>query len=290
MRSFAWAPARSVAEAIDLLARHGEGAHVMAGGTALVLLMKQGLVEPSAVIGLGGVDEMRGIAEADGELVIGGAVRLRAIETSTIVRRVAPVLAEAVGRVATIRIRNQATLGGNLAHADPAQDPPPVLLALDAKIDLAGPGGTRTLPLDELFVDVFETAIKPGEILTAIRVPLPPRGTRLAYTKFLPRSVDDYATVSVAARLDLAADGTIADARVALGAVGPVPVRARAVEAALRGRRPDGPTLDAAAELVDEAIDPIDDVRASAAYRREMARVWTARTLRQLAAGTEVAT
>jgi carbon-monoxide dehydrogenase medium subunit len=255
----------------------------MAGGTSLALLIKQNLVAPAVVIGLRRVPGLTAIEiDGDGWLRIGALVPLRAVERDATVRQRWPGLADAVGRVATVRIRNQATLGGNLAHADPAQDPPPMLLALDARAEISGPSGSRELPLDELFVDVFETALAEDEVLVAVRVPPSPTAARTTYLKFLPRTVDDYATVAVAARAATNTDGRLTDVRVALGAVGPVPVRIRAIEAALEGRPAnqarDG-LLTEAAGLVADAIDPVDDGRGSAAYKRDLARVLTARAL-----------
>jgi carbon-monoxide dehydrogenase medium subunit len=184
--------------------------------------------------------------------------------------------------VATVRIRNQGTVGGNLAHADPAQDPPPMLMALDAEVTLMSRRVQRRVPLDALFVGYLTTVIEPGEVLTAIHVPPLARGTRAAYTKFLPRTHDDYATVSVAARLRLDDAGRCEDVRVALGGAAPTPLRARAVEDALRGETLSDQRIAEAAALVLDMVDPPDDARGSSAYKRRMARVWTERSLRQL--------
>lgn len=272
-------------EALELLRRYGEDAHVMAGGVSLVLLMEQGLVRPGHVVGLRGIAALRGIArDPDGALRIGATVTHREAEVSPLVREHCAALAETFAHVATIRIRNQGTVGGNLAHADPAQDPPPMLLALDAAVRVAGAGGAeRTVALDGFFTDVFETSLRPAELITSVRVPRLPAGSRAAYLKFLPRTLDDYATVSVAAVLASDAGGTCTHARIALGAVGPVAFRAKQAEAALVGRRVDARTVTEAAELAAAAADPLDDLRGPAAYKRRMAAVWTARALRQVA-------
>lgn len=286
MSGFGYLRPADLGSALGLLGEHGDDAHLLAGGTSFMLLYRQGLIEPGVVIDLAGIDALRGIRQLDdGTLGIGALCSLRTVETDPLVAAIAPDLARTVARVATIRIRDQATIGGNLAHADPAQDPPPMLLALDASVVLRGPGGERTVPLAEFFVDVFETVVQPGEILTEIRVPVPSPASRFGYRKFLPRTADDYATVCVAGRLDVAADGTVADARIALGGVGPTPIRASEVEAALRGARLAD--LDPAEQAagVAEAIDPVDDVRGSADYKRDMAVLWTSRLLRSLAGG-----
>lgn len=286
MRAFAYVPVVDLEQAIELLTRHGEDAHLMAGGTALILLLKQGLVEPAVVVGLGGLADLARIRIVGGVLEIGALASLHRVERDPLVLGHSPVVAATVARVATIRIRNQATLGGNLVHADPAQDPPPILLAHDAQVVLRGPAGQRTLPLTEFFVDVFETSIAKDEILSVIRVPRPSPASRFASVKFLPRTVDDYATVSVAVRLDIGPAGLIDDVRIALGNAGAVPYRSLAAEAVLRGSLPSAALIEETASLAGETSDPVDDIRGTAAYKREMVRVWTARAL-EMAWGRE---
>lgn len=272
----------SLAEALDLLARYGEDAHLVAGATAFTLLWRQGLLRPGHVIGLRHIAALGGITGSSGGLVIGATVTHRAIEHSADVAEYCPAITRTFASVATVRVRNQATVGGNLAHGDPAQDPPPMLMALGAEVVATSKAGERVIAVDDLFVDVFTTSLLPGEIITSVRFPALARGTRATYLKFLPRTADDYATVSVAAALRLANDGTVADVRVALGAAGPTPRRARSVEDALRGARPDAKRIADAAARVDADIEPFDDVRGSAAYKRDMARVWTGRALASL--------
>ena len=272
---------RSVVEALALLDRYGDDAHLMAGGTATVLLMREGLLRPGHVIGLRAIDELRGITPTpDGGLRIGAMATHRAVERSPEARRYSPALTDAFASVATVRIRNQATVGGNLAHADPAQDPPPMLAALNATVSIRSARGERSLPIDDLAVDHFTTSLAQDEIITGVVLPPIEPGSRETYLKFLPKTADDYATVSVAATLRFAPDGTIAETRIVLGAVGPTPIRARRVEDALRGQ-PATRVRDAV-ELVRDEIDPIDDLRGSAAYKRDMARVWTGRALAQV--------
>jgi carbon-monoxide dehydrogenase medium subunit len=206
----------------------------------------------------------------------------RQLELSPDVQAYCPALSVTFGHVATVRIRNQGTLGGNLAHADPAQDPPPMLIALDAQVVLKSRAGERSLPLDEFFVDYLTTTLQPGEFLSAIRLPPLAVGTRATYLKFLPRTHDDYATVSVGATLRVDADGRCEDVRVALGGAAGVPLHARLVEDALRGQVLTDQNITDAAALVLDLVDPPDDARGSAAYKRRMARVWTERALRQL--------
>jgi carbon-monoxide dehydrogenase medium subunit len=286
--AFRYVRPATLEEAIGALADADGEAHLMAGGTSLALLMKNGLVSDGLIVDLGGIAGLDDIRVADGgALEIGALASLRRVERDPIVRERQPALAAAVSRVATVRIRNQGTLGGNLAHADPAQDPPAMLLALDAAVEVSGPDGSRTLPLGHLFVDVFETSLAPDEILTTVRVPAAAPGTRARYEKFLPRTADDYATVSVAARVTVDG-GAIADARVVVGAAGPTPIRVTAAEEALRGRPTDEVDLEAVAAAARDAVDPVDDARGSADYKREMAGVWAARAVgRLLADGTD---
>jgi carbon-monoxide dehydrogenase medium subunit len=273
----------SLQETFDLLTTYGEDAHLMAGGTALVLLLQQGLVQPGHVVGLRNVAELQGIRRLeDGGLQIRAMATHRQAEVSPDVQAYCGALAHNFSRVATIRIRNQGTVGGNLAHADPAQDPPPMLIALGAEAVVSSRQGQRRIPLDEFFVDYFETAMQPGEVLESIDLPALPAGTRVTYKKFLPRTQDDYATVSVAAALNLGQDSVCQDLRVALGAAGTTPIRARAVENALRGQHLDAQKIKDAAALVRDEVDPLDDLRGSAGYKREMARVWTQRAIQEL--------
>ncbi len=258
-------------EAVALLGRFGDEATVLAGGTAFVLLWKQGLIRPAHVVDIHGLAELRAIARLpDGGLRIGALATHRDAERHPAVASYCPALAETFRHVATIRVRNQATVGGNLAHADPAQDPPVMLLALDAVAVVRSSRGGRRIPLASFFVDLMETSLAPDELLTEVLVPPLAAGTRAVYRKFLPRTADDYATVSVAA-VRLPGGGV----RVALGGAAPTPVRALACERALMG----GVAAAEAVALVDDAIDPLDDSRGSAAYKRRMARVWTTRAL-----------
>ncbi len=274
--SFDYHAATSVEEARAYLARYGEDAIVMAGGTSVVVLMKQGLLRPAHVVSVRGIAPLRGIARDDGALRIGAVATLREAERSALVRAYCAALADAFAAVATVRIRNQATVGGALAHADPAQDPPVILVALGAEVETSA----RRVPLDGFCTDVLTTVLGADELITAVRVPAMPPGASATYLKFLPRTQDDYATVSVGAVVARGADGAVTHLRVALGAVGPTVLRATAVEAALTGTRPNDRTIAEAAALARDAVEPFSDGRGSAAYKREMARVWTERALR----------
>ncbi len=282
--SFTYHEPGTIDEAAALLATYGPDAVALAGGTAFAILYRGRLIRPAHVVGLRRCDALRGIrADANG-LWIGALATHREVERSAVVRAHHAAIADTFARIATVRIRHQATVGGNLAHADPAQDPPPALIAFGATVTVAGPGGARRdIAVDELFVDHLTTSLVEGEIIVGVRIPPVAAGTRATYLKFLPRSQDDYATVSVAATLRLDGDGRVASARVALGAVGPTPVRARAVEDAITGQRPSSALFADAAALVRDAIAPLDDARGSAAYKRDMALVWTRRALERVA-------
>jgi carbon-monoxide dehydrogenase medium subunit len=277
---FSYRRPESLAEAIELLEEHGDDARPLAGGTALVLLMRQGLVRPEVVVSLDRIAELGGISATEDGVRIGATATHREAETSPIVLDAAPLLVKTLSHVATIRIRNVGTVGGNLAHADPNQDPPVTLIAHAATVTLAGPDGERVVPVEDFFVDYYETDRSPSELLTAIDVPRLPAGTGATYLKYLPRSAEDYATVSVAAavRLDDGGERCV-EARVALGSVAGVPVRARAVESALVGNAPDDELIREAAALVVDEVDPIPDARGSAEYKREMAAVFVRRAL-----------
>src|SRR5438067_12201991 len=216
MRPFEYVEPETLEEALEILAGDPDDTLVMAGGTSHVILMKQALVRPERVLGLRRIAELRDIGPTDEGLSLGALATHGALARSQAVRDHAAALAATFAAVATVRVRNQATLGGNLAHADPAQDPPPMLIALGAEVVATSAAGERTIPVDDLFVDVFTTSLRADEILTAVRCPALAPGTRATYLKFLPRTADDYATVSVAATLRLADDGHVADVRVAL--------------------------------------------------------------------------
>ena len=272
----------TIDEALDLLDKYGEDARPISGGTALVLLMEQRLVRPEHLVALGRVPELRRLDAGNGALHVGAAVPHRQVETSSVARDQWPLLAEAYSRVATVRIRNMATVGGGLAHADPNQDPPAALIALDARVVATSRKGRREIPIEELFQGYYETSLEPGEVITEVIVPRPARPQRWAYLKFLPRTADDYPTIAVAAALDIV-DGRCQDARIALNAAGPTPIRARAAEDVLRGQTLSPELFRAAAATVPPLTDPTSDHRGSANYKRRMAEVFTRRALEQAA-------
>lgn len=274
---FEYRRAASVDEALDLLAEAGDEARLLAGGHSLLPLMRLRLARPSTLVDIGRVDELSYIREDDGHLALGALTRHHDVQHSSLLRERCPLLAHTAGLVGDPQVRHRGTLGGSVAHGDPASDPPAALLALDAEFVLRGPGGERTVPAEEFFVGPFMTALAPGEILVEIRVPAPPEGHGWSYVKF-HRRAQDWAIVGVAAVVE--ADGDV----VSRGAVGltnmdAVPRRADAVEEGLPGTGRDA--LGSLADRADEGADPPDEAQASADYRRHLSRVLTRRALEE---------
>lgn len=280
MNAFDYRAPRTVDEALAILSEYGDDARAIAGGTALVTMMRQHLVRPGCLVSLRDVAGLDRIEVANGSLSLGALCTHREAEVSPLLGERLPVLAETFGRVATVRIRHMATLGGALAHADPNQDPPVTLLALGARVEIRSAGGRRELPIDELFRDYYESALEPGELIVAVTVPVLPARTGAAYLKFLPRTADDYATVAVATVVTLEPDGErCREARIALGSVGVTPLRGRAGEALLSGERGSEGVFRAAGQAARGEVDPLTDHRGSAAYKREMVAVMVERAL-----------
>ena len=281
MRLFEYHRPTTVTETAGLMSELGEDAVLLAGGTSLMNMAKLGMAEPEHVIALRDVRELHGLSEDAGGLRFGAMATLRDVETSELVRELAPGLAEAAHEVATVRIRNQATVGGNLVHADPSQDLPPMLMVHDAVARITGPAGVREVPVSDLFLGFFETVLEPDEILDSVVVPAAARGLRTGYLKFLPRTRDDYCTIAVAAGLTVT-DGRVDVARIAVAGGGSIPVRCREAEDALVGSDVDPASLAAVAEVVPGLLDPISDGRGSSDYKRAMAQVCTERLLQRL--------
>ena len=282
MNAFDYRVPRTLDEALAILREYGEEARVIAGGTALVTMMRQRLVRPSCLVSLRQVQGLDRIEATNGALRLGALVTHREAETSPLIRERLPVLSETFRRVATIRIRHMATIGGALAHADPNQDPPVTLMALGARVEIRGTGGQRELPLREFLRDYYETALEPAELVTGVTVPLLPAASGAVFIKFLPRTADDYATVAVAATITLEPDGErCREARIALGSVGVTPLRGRAAEGLLSGERLSENLLHAVGEAVKGEVDPLSDYRGSATYKREMAAVMVGQALTQ---------
>jgi carbon-monoxide dehydrogenase medium subunit len=259
-------------KAFAALEKHGENARVIAGGTSLLIMMRQRLLMPKVVIGLGRIPKFGRITyHARDGLRIGAGARHRDIELFPAVQKHYPLLHETFRKVAQPRIRNMGTVGGNLAAGDPLTDPGASLIALDAEVTLTSSKGQRTVPLNQFFVDYYQTALEPAELLTEIHVP-PPVRPGWAHIKFTPRSIEDFATVGVALTLS-AKQGICEDIRIGLNSVASTIVHARKAEEVLRGQPVTGAVLREMGEVAARECDPSDDNRGSADYKREMVKV-----------------
>jgi CO/xanthine dehydrogenase FAD-binding subunit len=285
VRDFEYHAPRTLDEAIALLERYEANARLLAGGTDLVIQMTDRLVSPEHVIDLKEIEELKRFEwDAETGLTIGAAVPFRRLETSPEVRRYYPGMYEAAAEVGSWQIRNQATPGGNLCTASPACEIGPILYALDAKVEIAGPKGRRRLPIQQFITGVRRTVLEPDELLLSIHVPHPGERAASHYIKLKERQKMDIAFVGVAAAVELEpGDGMVREARIALGAVAPTPVRAPRAEATLRGKRLTDELLAEAGQEAARTASPIEDVRASVEYRTEMVDVLTRRALRQAA-------
>lgn len=267
----------TLAEALELLGSV-DGARPLAGGQSLLPTMKMRMASPAALVDLGRIAELSGV-ERDGEtLRIGATTRYADVAASDAVREGCPLLVECIEQIGDAQVRNVGTVGGAVAHMDPAADLPTALMALDAGIEVAGPGGERTVPAGEFFLALFTTALQPGELVTALRVPVPASTEGSAYLKH-PHPASRYAVVGVAARVEVAGDAC-SGAALAVGGVTGVPVRARAAEEKLVGRAPDPEALAGAADAAADALDdPMGDDYASGEYRVHLATVLARRAL-----------
>jgi carbon-monoxide dehydrogenase medium subunit len=275
---FAYLAARTVDEAVDVLGRHPDEAKLLAGGQSLIPMMKLRLAAPEILVDVSRIADLAYVREENGHLAIGALTRESDLETDALVGRRYPILADTCRVIADPIVRNLATVGGNLAHADPANDHPATMLALRARVVAVGPNGTRTIPIDDFFLDTFETALDPAEILTAVHVPAPVERSGGAYLK-LERKVGDYGIAGAAAYLVLDANGTVRQAGIGLTNVGPKPLRAADAESFLAGLTPTEENLRGAAERAAAASEPTSDLRGPADYKRAVVRTLTFRAL-----------
>jgi aerobic carbon-monoxide dehydrogenase medium subunit len=274
---FEYHRAGTVQEAVSLLARYGEEAKLLAGGHSLLPLMKFRLAEPKHLIDVRRIPELSGIREDRGGLVIGAATPHHTLETSPLVRQRLPMLAEAAAQIGDAQVRNMGTIGGSLAHADPAADLPAVMLALGAELVALGPKGLRTIPVDDFFLKLLTTSLAPGEMLTEVRIPFLPSGSGGAYEKF-PHPASRYPIVGVAATVTVT-DGKVSAARIGITGVAAKAVRAKAAEAALAGQAPDEGAIRAAAGKATEGLAVRSDPRMTEAYWRSLTATFTRRAL-----------
>ena len=269
----------SLADVLALLARHGDEARVLAGGHSLVPAMKLRLAEPRVLVDLSRVAELRGISEKDGRIVIGAMTTHAELASSALLAAKCPLFAETAPQIGDLQVRNRGTIGGSLAHADPAADWPPVALALDAEIEVAGPSGLRTIPVTAFFTDIMQTALGPGEVLRAIRVR--PTGTSVAYVK-TEQKASGFALCGVAAVVDRAANRVA----VAITGIATTPFRASQVERALEGGPFTADRIAEAARAAAAGAQLLSDMHGSAEYRAHLAQVNVQRAIARAFART----
>lgn len=276
--AFEYAAPKSLPEAIALLQQHGEDAKILAGGHSLIPLMKLRLAQPAYLIDINKIPGLDYIKEQDGELRIGALTRESSIDASQLVQTRYPLLADTARVIADPLVRNLATVGGNIAHADPANDHPATMLAYNASVVVVGPRGERVIPISNFFIDLFLTDLGQDEILTEIRIPTPLARSGGAYIK-LERKVGDYATAAVAAQITLDEAGVCQYVGIGLTAVSSVPLKATRSEDALRGQPLTDEAIRHAAQLASEDCDPTADLRGSVEYKRAMVKELTRRAL-----------
>ena len=276
--SFGYVAARSVEEALELVAKHAEDGKLLAGGHSLIPAMKLRLQSPRTLIDLGTVPGLRGVRQDTAELVIGALTVHADVAASELVRKHLPGLAEAASVIGDVQVRNRGTIGGSVAHADPAADLPVILTALNATFVAQSPTGTRTIGVDDFFTDFYTTALNANEILTEIRIPIPSSGTGTAYAK-LPHPASGYVVVSAAVLITRHASGTCTSARIAIGGLGSGPLRAIPAEMELQGKPLTSQVIAAAAAKAAEETDPVEDAYASTEYKQHVATVYARKAI-----------
>jgi carbon-monoxide dehydrogenase medium subunit len=277
-QSFDYTVATSLSEAVNLLQKHGDGAKLVAGGHSLIPMMKLRLAAPEMLIDIGRLSELAYINEDQGVVRIGALATHHMIEASEVVRRRCSALAEAAATIGDVQVRNKGTIGGSIAHADPAADYPASLLAFDATVVILGPKGERTVPAADFFVDMLTTSLQPGEIVREIQFQSPSGKAASAYLK-MAQKASGFAICGAAAVVEMDANGTIAKLGVGLTGVGNRAFRARAVEQALKGQQPGAAVLRAACEKAADGVTALDDIHASGEYRLDLARIYARRAL-----------
>jgi len=283
IRSFDLLQPHSLPEAVGLLAQHGDEARVIGGGTTLVILMKQRALYYPYLVDLQTIPGLNQITVENDGVRIGALVTHRMIELSPVVRRAFPVVAKAFSCIGNVRVRQTASIGGNLAHADYRLDPPPSLLALGAQVSTFGPNGARTIPLNQFFRGMYETALEPGEILTDIKIPNQPVNSRAVYLRFCTLSANDWPCLGVAALLRKE-KGRCQELRLSLGGVAATPLLITGLEFT-KDLALDAGVMEKIQNMVDEQIAPFADLRGSEWYKRRMARLFVRQAITQLNGG-----
>ena len=272
MRKFDYQKVVTLEEALDALLNSKGASFFMAGGTDLLVKIKEGVIDPRRVIDLKGIPEMDGFSLSKDHISIGALTTIRTLESSPELRKKVPLLARAAAKLGSVQVRNRATLGGNLCNGAPSAETAPALLALDARAEIYGKGGRRFVDLRDFFLGPGSTILEKGELLTSLKIPLAGKPHGAVYYNLTTRKAMDIAFVGVAVLLEIDEDKRISKARIALGAVAPTPIRAPSAEKVLEGRHPDAETIRESAELAARSSSPISDLRASADYRREMVK------------------
>ncbi|MGB2602320.1 MAG: xanthine dehydrogenase family protein subunit M [Candidatus Sulfotelmatobacter sp.] len=276
--AFEYLRPNTIPEAITLLRQHGDDAKILSGGQSLIPMMKLRIARPGYLIDINRISGLSYIKEEDGFLKIGGLTREAELEASPLIRSKYPILIDTAHVIADPQVRNLATVAGNLAHGDPANDHPATMLALGAQVVATGSRGERVIPIEEFFLSLFSTALQPDEILTEIRVPLALPHSGGAYFK-LERKVGDFATAAVAAQVTLDANGTVQKVGVALTNVGPTPIKAKKAEDFLHGKKLDEANIRQAAQLAADDAQPSSDLRGPAEYKKGLVKELAKRAL-----------
>ena len=285
MRPFEILEPGSVAQASSLLRQHGDAAKLIAGGTAVTLLLKEGLLSPDYLISTARLPQMDHLRAGSNGLEVGAGITLRSLERSPLVREGFPALVQALAGIGNVRIRHAATLGGHLAHADPRLDLPPVLITLGARARCQRDGEAREVPVADLFLGPYETCLAPDEIITGVTVPSVPKRAASAFLRYAPSSPTDWPLVNVAVLLGLDAAGRCDRLEIGLGCVAGRPLRVPGPETGLLGERLTAGALRALAEGCAARADPVSDLRGSADYKREMVKVFVRRAVEAAARG-----
>ncbi|MDI3328946.1 MAG: xanthine dehydrogenase family protein subunit M [Alicyclobacillaceae bacterium] len=280
--AFKYEAPESVDEAIRLMTEYGYDGKVLAGGQSLLPMMKLRIAAPAVLIDINRIDDLKGWRRVDGKLRIGAMTRHSELEHATELFDSFPLLSRTARWIADPLIRNRGTIGGSLVHADPASDWGTAMIALRAEVEARGPHGNRLIPIDDFFVDTFATSLNEDELVVALHLPSPTGPAASRYMK-LERKAGDFAIAGLAVHIALGSDGRVSDAGIGICACGPIPLRAARAEKALIGQPLTEETIANASRLVPEDAEPADDLRGSAAYKRDLLRVFAARALREIA-------
>jgi len=280
IRSFELLQPRSVDEAIKLLAKHGDDARPIGGGTTLIILMKQRALHYPYLVDLQSVSGLDQISRESDGVRIGALATHRSVELSPLIRQAFPAVAEAFSKIGNVRVRQTASVGGNLAHADYRLDPPPPLLVLGTVVNAVGPNGSRSIPIKDFFRGLYETALEPGELIVDIKIPFMPPDSKAVYLRYSSLSGNDWPCLGVAA-LAIRQDGRFQELRLALGGVAATPLLIEGLDL-VKDQSVDDSVMDKLLDVVDEQISPSSDLRGSEWYKRKMVRVFVKKAILQL--------